>query len=105
MGHADDEPRTPRITGSYLVFMEAATRLHEICSSASLTFAKRLDVIDLSASRRCKLIAELAEVLREGFDEWTREPPTQEERAQQIDSLMRLREEAREILLPLGVTP
>lgn len=99
----DREARTPRISGSYAIFLAGSAELARLCRQAANVYRSHPLRRSRKSEVRCLTIAELADACAEGFDAWTREPPAVEERGAQIDSFIALRDEARPMLVAVGI--
>ena len=99
----DREAKTPRISGAYEVFLNGSSALSRLCRDAANIYRSHPLHRSRKAEVRCLLIADLALACAEGFDEWTRTPPTTEEGGAQIDSFIALRDEAMPLLSAVGI--
>lgn len=98
-----DGPKTPKSSGSYLPFLSASVDLRDKLEASAMAYTKRLELgHDYTRARACRLLALDAELLVEGFDSWTREPPSDEARGRDIDALFSLIERAKPLLSGAG---
>ena len=87
-----DECPTPKTSGSFLVFYEAAVELRRALVNRALTYYAD----DNARADRMLKLAQRAELLADGFASWPTAPPSDVERGRDIDTLFELRELARE---------
>lgn len=87
-----DETPTPKTSGSFRVFYEAAVELRRSLVSRALTYYAS----DGPRADRLLRLAQRADLLAEGFATWPSNPPSDVERGRDIDTLFELRELARE---------
>lgn len=99
-----DGPPTPKSSGSYQPFLTASVTMREVLDSAAMAYEKRADLgHDYGAARLCRSLAARASLLADGFDAWTRDPPSAEARGHQIEALFVLRDEARPLIERAGM--
>lgn len=99
MIHDDD---TPRMSGLSDLWLQGALELRRLLLIAVIAYQKRPDLgHDYASAARCATLADRAELLADGFDSWTREPPDERARGRDVDAYIKLTEEAGPLLAKL----
>lgn len=90
-----NDDNTPRMSGLSDLWLQGALELRRLLLIGVLAYQKRPDLgHDYESAARCAVLADRAELLADGFDSWTREPPDEHARGRDVDAYIRLSEEA-----------